>query len=482
MQSLETFQAIWAMQPRAMRLFTPALKVCWENMKPAQWLEQFPLFSDGAGRIVALPPRGPARNAWPVKRALEERQPVSRNYRVAGPAPEKAFCVSLKAYIIEPPGEGPLIVEETERIDTVHCHDERLRYLDEQFARMMGDIANLLFRNAEAGFLQLRLPNPNLQSCHQIKKCRRRDCPAHKSENPRCWEIPGTLCPQGEIQLDPVGKFHYCNRCPVYLLACPDPLTRVGESFNRLLSFLQFKYQESIEMYQVIQQSELLAAIGELTISIVHEIKNPISVISTRLDCLSLELESLTREELAGDLDVLRHQVGRMRLFLEGLLTLTRPGKIQHQALGINEVILNTLPLLVKTLEKARIRLENRLAEGLPAIVGCSTSIQQVLLNLLLNARDAIEEGGTILIGSHPNPADPAEVQVEVRDSGCGIPAGELGRIFSPYYSTKLERGGNGLGLAICSRIMSQHGGRIDVKSRPGRGTTFTLTFKAVTE
>jgi signal transduction histidine kinase len=253
----------------------------------------------------------------------------------------------------------------------------------------------------------------------------------------------------------------------------------MGENINRLLSFLQLKYLELMESHRQVQQSDKLAAIGELTLGIVHEIKNPLSVISSRLDCLSLELDTLTRDQWTQDVDALRGQIERMQQFLRHLLAFSRPARLHFQPLNINEIILDTLPLLGKALDGARIGLKKELTARLPALSGDPVSIQQVLFNLILNARDAMPEGGTIAIGSRLNPQDPAQMLVEVADDGQGIAPDALDRIFSPFYSTKADRGGTGLGLAICARIMNRHGGRILVRSQPGQGSTFTLCFSS---
>lgn len=477
MSQTQAAQAFWAQQPRAVRLFTPLLEVCWDNTPDR--LERYPLYQDDQGRPTAVPGQATARNAWPVARAQAEGRLCLRSYWIGAPGAEDAHCYRVQAYPLDLEDGQRLIVEETERIDTAQCHDERLRRLDEQLAAMTGRLADSLVTHADASCLHLRLANVNLQPCYQIKQCQRHDCPAYGHENLRCWEIGATLCPEGQNPQDALHKFHACDHCAVLHLVCPDPLTRVGENINRLLSFLQLKYQELMEIHRQVQQSEKLAAIGELTLGIVHEIKNPLSIISSRLDCLSLELDGLTRDELARDVDVLRGQITRMQQFLHHLLAFSRPADLNYQPLNINEVILDTLPLLGKALHPARISLEKDLAPQLPTLPGDPVSIQQLLLNLILNARDAMPDGGTITVASRLNPQDPSEVLVEVADCGHGIAPDALEQIFSPFYSTKTDRGGTGLGLAICARIMTRHGGRITVKSQPRQGSTFTLGFKS---
>ena len=198
----------------------------------------------------------------------------------------------MRAFPLRLEGDELLVAEETERMDSALCQNERLRQIDRQLAEMMEGVADFILNHADPDILHLRLANPDLQPCYKVRQCRRKGCPAYGNENLRCWEIPGTQC-HGPEGLTGLAKIRECNHCEVYKLACGAPLTRVGENFNRLLHFLQLKYEETIEMHRQVQQSEKLAALGEMTMSIAHEIKNPLAVICSRLDCLRLEQETL---------------------------------------------------------------------------------------------------------------------------------------------------------------------------------------------
>ena len=475
--ALELLEAFWAKQPRAVRVFTPALEVLWDNTEDRP--THYPLFKDETGRVVDIPPAGPLRNAWPVTRTLAERESRQRQYLVKSDPPGRDLCFRMRTWLLEKEPFGPLIIEEIERIDQGFCHDERLKDLDAQLAELMHHVAEFMVSQSETSALHLRLANPNLQPCHEIKQCKRKACPGFKNEhNLRCWELPNTFCPEEIPTKNLLDKIKHCEQCNVYLMACPDPLTRVGENFNRLLSLLQLKYLEALEANRHMQQAEKMAAIGELTTGIAHEIKNPLSIIMSRLDCLNLEFDSLSRTELAEDLEVLKEHAARMKHFLDDLLTLSRPAPMRRQRIQLNNIIHETLPLVRKTLEKMNISLKTRLTANLPELMIDPVHIQQVLLNLILNARDAMPEGGQILITTEPRGGDPAWVKVSFKDTGRGIEQDQLNHIFSPFYSLKAESGGTGLGLAVCSRIMHQHGGRISVASRPGKGAKFNLFFR----
>jgi signal transduction histidine kinase len=195
------------------------------------------------------------------------------------------------------------------------------------------------------------------------------------------------------------------------------------------------------------------------------------------LDCLSLELESLSEEELAKDLGVIRSHAARVQSILEHVLTFTRPEPPARQPLQINQVILETLPMVRKTLERVKIRLTTKLSADLPMVEADPVQIQQVLLNLYLNARDAMPQGGDLVIASDISNGEHNEIIVTVSDTGQGMTQEQLEKIFSPFYSTKAGAGGTGLGLAICRRIMHQHKGRIEAEISPDGGTTFRLSF-----
>jgi signal transduction histidine kinase len=144
----------------------------------------------------------------------------------------------------------------------------------------------------------------------------------------------------------------------------------------------------------------------------------------------------------------------------------------------LNHVVSETLLLAEKQMSKEGIRVETRLAPGLPAVLGDANTLQQVILNLLTNAWDALEQGGEVSIETSSAPDRPSAVRLVIADTGRGIAPEDLPRIFDPFFSTKPR--GTGLGLSISDGIVREHGGTIDVESAPGRGTRFVLTFPAV--
>lgn len=261
------------------------------------------------------------------------------------------------------------------------------------------------------------------------------------------------------------------------MLTCPESLKRMGEQINLLFEMIRTKYEEAQKAHQIVHQADKMAVIGELTAGIAHEVKNPLSIILGRLDCLSLEIDSLSSDEISEDLEVIRSHAIRMRIVLERFLNLARPTSPNLKKVSVSRLIADVLSMIRKTLESARVTARMEVADGLPAIHADPAQIQQVLINLILNARDSMPQGGELIVRAHREIANSQGLIIEVADSGTGIAEENMEQIFSPFFTTKAKKGGTGLGLEVCSKIMQQHHGNIEASSTPGKGSTFTLWF-----
>jgi two-component system NtrC family sensor kinase len=167
--------------------------------------------------------------------------------------------------------------------------------------------------------------------------------------------------------------------------------------------------------------------------------------------------------------------VGRIT---QGLLSFARRGPGGRQATDLNAVAAETLLLFENHAVKAGVKVERRLTAPLPAVAADANQLQQVLLNLLNNARDALGDHGEIHVETGAAPGRPGWLRLAVTDTGPGIPPDVLGRIFVPFFTTK--PGGTGLGLPISYRIVKDHGGLLEVQSEPGAGTTFSILLPAL--
>ena len=176
------------------------------------------------------------------------------------------------------------------------------------------------------------------------------------------------------------------------------------------------------------------------------------------------------------DLGVLQRHARRVAQITRGLLTFARQSPGERRPVDLNQLVEDTFALFERPLSGRGITMRRSLARELPEVVGDPNALQQVLVNLLTNARDAVSDGGEMIVLTAVS-EDRREVKVIVGDTGTGIPPDVLPRIFDPFFTTKSE--GTGLGLSISYGVVRDHHGRIEVDSRPRTGTTFTVTLPA---
>ncbi|HEU5323186.1 MAG TPA: ATP-binding protein, partial [Methylomirabilota bacterium] len=233
---------------------------------------------------------------------------------------------------------------------------------------------------------------------------------------------------------------------------------------------------ERVGLERSARQAEKLAALGTLGAGIAHELNNPIGIISSRIELMLMDAEAQALPEaVREDLQVLYRNAQRVTRIAHGLLSFARQAPRERGPVDLNRVIEETLLLVDKAVRKDGVVLTRTLAPDLPAVWGDAGALQQVVLNLVTNARDALGGTGRIAVQTSAPPGGP--VRLAVRDTGPGIPSEVLSRIFDPFFTTKPE--GTGLGLSITYGIVRDHQGTVEVQSAPGAGTTFVLTFPA---
>jgi len=276
-----------------------------------------------------------------------------------------------------------------------------------------------------------------------------------------------------------------------------DELGELAHSFNNMTKKLA-------ETRMQLLQSGKLASIGRLAAGVAHEINNPLTGVLT----YSSFLQKRTKDqpEVQKDLDVIVRETKRCREIVKGLLDFSRQSTPKISRVDIHQAIERTLVVVANQLSLSHVTLVKEFCPDRPQVQADENQLQQVFLNLIVNAIDAIgPEGGTITISSAvtehspdsvmpmkqiPCPHKPSTIdnegilaekqkyiEVTVKDTGCGIPAENLAKIFEPFYSTKDQRG-TGLGLSIIWGILDNHNGRITVHSEPGKGATFTITLQ----
>jgi signal transduction histidine kinase len=242
---------------------------------------------------------------------------------------------------------------------------------------------------------------------------------------------------------------------------------------------------DRMELEAQLTQAEKLSSIGLLAAGVAHEVNTPLAVISSYTQMLAKQMRPMMEQDkrLAPVLDKITQQTFRASEIVNGLLNFSRTGGSEFSSIDLNRLLLDTLTLVDHQFKTARIRVETELDRELPRIQGNEGKLQQVVLNLLLNARDAMHDSsdGRIRIATQQRAG---RVTVVVQDFGAGIEPEHLHRIFDPFFTTKSKPGngqhkGTGLGLAVSYGIMQEHGGKMQVESELGVGTTFRLEFPA---
>jgi two-component system NtrC family sensor kinase len=223
-------------------------------------------------------------------------------------------------------------------------------------------------------------------------------------------------------------------------------------------------------------QSAKLAAVGELAATVAHEINNPLYAARNSLYLIQQDLQPEAPQQ--PFLEVAQKELGRIARIITRMRDFYRPTRAELEPTDINAVLAETVELIQMHLHHNSVVVVTDTDANLPKLLAHADQIRQVLLNLMLNACDAMPHGGELHVATAllPAPSDQAaRIAVRVSDTGIGIPAEHLQRLFEPFYTTKPQ--GTGLGLAISAHIVSQHGGHITVESTVGQGTTFMFTL-----
>jgi len=255
-----------------------------------------------------------------------------------------------------------------------------------------------------------------------------------------------------------------------------DELGELAKSFNAMTRQLS-------EAQRQLYHSDKLASVGRLAAGVAHEINNPLTAVLTYSSYLHKRLTD--RPEMKEDLEVIVRETKRCREIVKGLLDFARQSTPEKRPSDVNEIVRRAARILQNQFALHHIELEQNLPPNLPPVSADTSQMQQVLVNLFMNADDAIgEKGGRITVTTAAASADITKgnslssahqyVQIKVSDTGCGIPPGNVSKIFEPFFTTKGQKG-NGLGLAMVWGIIEKHDGGITVESELGKGTTFNI-------
>jgi signal transduction histidine kinase len=247
-------------------------------------------------------------------------------------------------------------------------------------------------------------------------------------------------------------------------------VSKDGQRIGRLIIFDDVTDRDELERRLV--QADRLSSIGLLAAGVAHEVNTPLAVISTYAQMLAKQVAE--DEQKSKILEKIAKQTFRASEIVNSLLNFSRTSPTEFVDVDLNRVLRETVNLIEHQLRTSGVQVLTGLASSLPIVRGNAGKLQQVLLNLFLNARDAMPDGGTLTVRSW---GETGFAHVEVADTGQGIPPEHLSRIYDPFFTTKGVKKGTGLGLSITYGIVQEHNGIIEVESQVGAGTRFRLEF-----
>jgi two-component system NtrC family sensor kinase len=279
----------------------------------------------------------------------------------------------------------------------------------------------------------------------------------------------------GDEQVTGIYKHRFAKdgRLLVINVSITPLVGKAGERIGRLLLFDDVTRREQME--EQMSQTEKLTSLGLLAAGVAHEVNTPLAVISNYLQILAKQMPP--EDARHGLIEKIVKQTFRASEIVNNLLNFSRTGAGELADVDVNRVVEETLSLVAHPLKTSQIHVVKQLSDGIPAVRGSANKLQQVFLNLFLNARDAMPSGGMLEVRTA---AHNGSVEVEVADTGGGIPREHIHKIFDPFFTTKPGGRGTGLGLSVSYGIIKEHSGKIDVRSTPGRGTSFHVEFPAV--
>jgi len=279
----------------------------------------------------------------------------------------------------------------------------------------------------------------------------------------------------GEERVSSLYKFPLWNRNGHNLVVNVSIAPLVGKSGDRIGRLILFDdVTQRIRHEEQTVQNEKLTSLGLLAAGVAHEVNTPLAVISNYIQILAKQLPSGDpRHQL---IEKVVKQTFRASEIVNNLLNFSRTGATEFSEVNLNAVVEEALALVAHPFRTSHVRVTRNLQQELPPVLGSTNKLQQVFLNLFLNSRDAMPSGGSVEVRTSSHNGT---VEVEITDTGGGIPHENLHRIFDPFFTTKSSGRGTGLGLSVSYGIVKEHSGKVDVRSKPGKGTSFRLEFPA---
>ncbi len=275
------------------------------------------------------------------------------------------------------------------------------------------------------------------------------------------------------------GKISEINKLREALFSMSDEIDASKKKLEINIDNLESANKQLVETQKELIASEKMASLGKLSAGVAHEIGNPLSAISGYMEILA-KSHDIDQEQKNKYLEKISTEVDRINRIISTLLDYAKPREIMESRANLNDIINKAVDLLSNQGIFKRINLEKSLSQYPLPIRVDEFQLLQVFINLLINAKDAVQDNGNISISSYLNDNNLAEVSF--KDNGSGIESANLDKIFDPFFTTKEPGSGTGLGLSISHRIIKQFDGNITVSSNMGEGTEFILTFPVLEE
>jgi two-component system NtrC family sensor kinase len=250
-------------------------------------------------------------------------------------------------------------------------------------------------------------------------------------------------------------------------------LNRIEEE-RKAHAELREAYQQLKESQEQLIQAEKLSSLGQLSASIAHEVNNPLAGILayTQLLIRKITADDVNKDIALNYLSKIERETTRSSKLIRNLLDFARQSPLTLSKVDINEIVNQAFDLVAHSAESHNIKVIKKLGPSLPKLMADFDKLQQVFINIILNAIQAMPKGGNLTIQTS---SGDGQVNIEVKDTGYGISPENIGKLFTPFYTTKEEVKGVGLGLAVAYGIIKRHHGTIEVQSEEGKGTIFTI-------
>jgi signal transduction histidine kinase len=254
-----------------------------------------------------------------------------------------------------------------------------------------------------------------------------------------------------------------------------DDMTSLADRVHDLIDDVDDAQMQLEQSQKKLLQSERMAVVGKLAAEVAHSIRNPLTAIKMRL--FSLERTLDVSPDQKEDLEVISEEMRQLDNIVQNFLEFSRPPRLRIQKLDVSEVVNMAIQLLQKRIERHGVRVEHESHKPLPQIEGDPELLKEIIVNLIVNACEAMENGGTLIITEREAVAEHMgrAVLIQLQDTGPGVPESIQEKVFDPFFSTKDE--GTGLGLAIAVRIVEEHKGKLELRSEKGKGATFKITL-----